>query len=61
MTDDPYPRLPPVVNAITGFFLSCLTLAIPLLLVTDRVKSVQEPTSPTHYSGENGVEAVETK
>ena len=40
MTDDPYPRPSPVVNAITGFVLSTLTLSLPLYAVTsERVKS----------------------
>ena len=38
MTDDPYPSPSPVVTWITGSFIACLTLAVPLLAVS-RVKS----------------------
>ena len=37
MTDDPYPSPSPVVTWITGSFIACLTLAVPLLAVS-RVK-----------------------
>ena len=45
MTDDPHHSIRPVVNAIAGFVISTLMLAIPLLAVS-RVKSPYEGIPP---------------
>ena len=45
MTDDPYPSLKPVVNAIAGFFIACSMLSVPFL-ATSRVKSPYEGIPP---------------
>jgi len=57
MNDHP-PSLQPMVQAIVGFFISISILIIPLLLVSlERVKSTNEPTLSSFYSGENEEDA----
>ena len=45
MTDDPYPSLQPVVNAIAGFFISVAMISLPIVTVLG-VKSPYEGIPP---------------
>ena len=60
MTDDPYHSFVPAVSTISGILIAAVFTALPMFLVlSDRVKSIDEPT-PLIHSGEN-VQADDVK
>ncbi len=51
-SDDPYPSLQPVVNAIAGFFIATFTLILPLYSVTfDGVKLNRKDVASSRATG----------